>query len=78
MRKQLRTPEIRRNAVAQNIAHKDSLTSQEIWYRIRYLDPDIQPIHPSPQPSERDPIVVALFLAVGICVIALALYLSAA
>ena len=56
---------MRRNDVAQNITHKGPLTSQEIWDKIRYLDPDVQRIR-----------IVALFMAVVlICVVALAFYL---
>jgi hypothetical protein len=56
---------------------KGLITSEEIWDSIRYLDPDVHRIQRRPQ-SETDRIVVAVYLALGIFVIAFALYLRAA
>ena len=59
---------MRRNDIAQNIPYEGSLTSKEIWDRIRYLDPDVQQIR----------IAALSFAFVLICVVALAFYLRAA
>jgi hypothetical protein len=60
----------------ENITHKGAPTSQEIWDGIRYLDPDVPRIQPTPRPADAIASgIVAAFLTVGICIIALALYL---
>jgi hypothetical protein len=65
------------NDFVQNLTDKGLITSEEIWDSIRYLDPDVQHIQRRPQ-AKSDRTVVAVYLAVGICAIALALYLRAA
>jgi len=57
---------MRRNDVIQNITNKGPLTSQEIWCRIRYLDPDVR----------RFRIAALLFAVVLVCLVALAFHFS--
>ena len=68
---------MQRNDFVQNLTDKGLITSEEIWDSIRYLDPDVQHVQRR-QRAKSDRIVVAVYLAVGICTIALALYLRTA
>ena len=59
---------MQRNEVAQHVTKRATLTSQEIWSTIRYLDPDVRRIR-----------VTALsFVVVVICFVALAFYFRTA
>jgi hypothetical protein len=60
----------------QKITHKGAPTSQEIWDGIRYLDPDVPRIEPTPRPADAIASgIVAAFFTVGVWIIALGLCL---